>query len=183
MKRREIRSPLFLIPGTFPKRFRVGGKEAIPRMQPTLRQTTSWSAPCAPGEAPFTALPTKRGPRTTRKTLPRRTWTMFLRSPERRNRFQDDEHLKAWLLCVAINRCRDLHRSGLETTRRTHRRGSRCNAKILARRCGTRPAGQRARTRPGCLPDKMRLIVHLHYEGFSTEEIAACTARPWFARA
>ena len=67
---------------------------------------------------------------------------VFLRLLKDATAFKDDEHLKAWLLCVAINRCRDLHDSEL--------------GRALGR-----------------LPDKMRLIVHLHYyEGFSTEEIA-----------
>ena len=35
---------------------------------------------------------------------------VFLRLLKDATAFKDDEHLKAWLLCVAINRCRDLHR-------------------------------------------------------------------------
>ena len=67
---------------------------------------------------------------------------VFLRLLKDATAFKDDEHLKAWLLCVAINRCRALQDSEL--------------GRALGR-----------------LPDKMRLIVHLHYyEGFSTEEIA-----------
>ena len=82
---------------------------------------------------------------------------VFLRLLKDATAFKDDEHLKAWLLCVAINRCRDLHRSAWK------RRAELTDAlqdSELGRALGR-------------LPDKMRLIVHLHYyEGFSTEEIA-----------
>jgi RNA polymerase sigma factor (sigma-70 family) len=37
---------------------------------------------------------------------------VFLRLLRCEKRLADSEHLKAWFLRVAINRCRDLHRSG-----------------------------------------------------------------------
>ncbi|MFR1638466.1 MAG: RNA polymerase sigma factor [Eggerthellaceae bacterium] len=75
------------------------------------------------------------------------------------------------MLCVAISRCRPAF--GLETTRRTHRRSSRCGPRRSPqRRCGTRLQDSELGRALG--PSARRcLIVHLHYyEGFSTEEIA-----------
>ena len=78
------------------------------------------------------------------------------------------------MLCVAINRCRDLHRSAWK------RRAELTDAVPDAGREDPR-SDDAARALQdselgralGRLPDKMRLIVHLHYyEGFSTEEIA-----------
>ena len=37
--------------------------------------------------------------------------TVFMRLLQSRERFTDDEHLKAWLLRVTINCCNDVHRS------------------------------------------------------------------------
>ena len=99
---------------------------------------------------------------------------VFLRLLKDATAFKDDEHLKAWLLCVAINRCRDLHRSAWK------RRAELTDAVPDAGREDPR-SDDAARALQdselgralGRLPDKMRLIVHLHYyEGFSTEEIA-----------
>ena len=99
---------------------------------------------------------------------------VFLRLLKDATAFKDDEHLKAWLLCVAINRCRDLHRSAWK------RRAELTDAVPDAGREDPR-SDDAARALQDCelgralgrLPDKMRLIVHLHYyEGFSTEEIA-----------
>lgn len=107
---------------------------------------------------------------------------VFLRLLKDATAFKDDEHLKAWLLCVAINRCRDLHRSAWK------RRAELTDAVPDAGREDPR-SDDAARALQdselgralGRLPDKMRLIVHLHYyEGFSTEEIARlvhCRAR------
>ena len=104
---------------------------------------------------------------------------VFLRLLKDATAFKDDEHLKAWLLCVAINRCRDLHRSAWK------RRAELTDAVPDAGREDPR-SDDAARALQdselgralGRLPDKMRLIVHLHYyEGFSTEEIARCLLR------
>ena len=117
-----------------------------------------------PGPQP-NAVPARRG-----RHLPRRVPA----PAEDATAFKDDEHLKAWLLCVAINRCRDLHRSAWK------RRAELTDAVPDAGREDPR-SDDAARALQdselgralGRLPDKMRLIVHLHYyEGFSTEEIA-----------
>ena len=99
---------------------------------------------------------------------------VFMRLYGDATEFTSSEHLKAWLLRVTINRCRDLHRSAWK------RRAELTDAVPDAGREDPR-SDDAARALQdselgralGRLPDKMRLIVHLHYyEGFSTEEIA-----------
>ena len=77
-----------------------------------------------------------------------------------------DEHLKAWLLRVTINRCHDIAR--LSWNRRT---GG------LEQEHIDIPAPDAFRADiwevVGALPPDLRTTVHLHYaEGYSTEEIA-----------
>ena len=75
--------------------------------------------------------------------------TVFMRLLQSRERFTDDEHLKAWLLRVTINCCNDVHRS-LEPGDL---------AAALAR-----------------LTPQQRTAVHLFYfEGYATDEIAQIT--------
>ncbi len=57
---------------------------------------------------------------------------VFLRLLKDATAFKDDEHLKAWLLCVAINRCRDLHRSAWKRRPNSPTRFPMRAAKILA---------------------------------------------------
>ena len=99
---------------------------------------------------------------------------VFLRLLKDATVFKDDEHLKAWLLCVTINCCRDLHRSAWK------RRAELTDA--IPDATDEDPCGDSAvralrdsdlGRALGRLPGKMRLIVHLYYyEGYSTEEIA-----------
>ena len=94
---------------------------------------------------------------------------VFLRLLDSGTAFESPEHLKAWLLRVTVNRCRDLARSGWK--RRTVALDPEWDA-------------------VGQLPEQQRTAVHLHYvEGYSTEEIASAldcrpaTARTWLFRA
>ncbi|MFR4803661.1 MAG: RNA polymerase sigma factor [Eggerthellaceae bacterium] len=90
---------------------------------------------------------------------------------EGRNLFQDDEHLKAWLIRVTINRCNQLRRTA-----------SRHRTQPLpddeTRLPKTPPASAALMANEvwrvlDTLPPKYRAVVHLHYvEGYSTEEIA-----------
>lgn len=85
--------------------------------------------------------------------------------------FRDDEHLKAWLIRVAINRCHQLRR-----TASRHRTQPLPDDESLL---PTSPAASEVLLANdvwrvlGTLPQKYRAVVHLHYvEGYATEEIA-----------
>ena len=85
--------------------------------------------------------------------------------------FTSDEHLKAWLIRVAINRCHQLRR-----TASRHRTQPLPDDESLL---PTSPAASEALLANdvwrvlGTLPQKYRAVVHLHYvEGYATEEIA-----------
>lgn len=100
---------------------------------------------------------------------------VFLRLLNDATVFKDDEHLKAWLLCVTINCSRDLHRSAwrrraeLADALEEERFGQGSSEDESARAWCESDLGCALRK----LPDKTRLIVHLfYYEGYSTEEIA-----------
>ena len=91
---------------------------------------------------------------------------VFMRLLEHTASFESDEHLKAWLLRVTINRCHDFAR--LSWNRRT---GG------LEQEHVDIPASDAFRADiwevVGALPPDLRTTVHLHYaEGYSTEEIA-----------
>lgn len=85
---------------------------------------------------------------------------------ERRAESWEDEHLKAWLLRVAVNKCADIGRR-----RRVHG----CIAledipELTGRDCFQYVELWDAVNR---LPEKPRIIFHLYYsEGYKTEEIA-----------
>ena len=92
---------------------------------------------------------------------------VFIRLLEHEAPFDNDEHLKAWLIRVTINRCRDLTRS--VWNRRTEG-FERQHVEVAA------PDAFRADIWEvvGALPPDLRAVVHLFYvEGYATEEIAA----------
>lgn len=110
---------------------------------------------------------------------------VFLRLLDSGTAFESPEHLKAWLLRVTVNRCRDLARSGWK--RRTVALDPEWDAPDAAVRDDEDAAIWDA---VGQLPEQQRTAVHLHYvEGYSTEEIASvldcrpATARTWLFRA
>ena len=85
--------------------------------------------------------------------------------------FESEEHLKAWLLRVAINRCRDLTRAAHQKDTELEEDGSVLDA---------------IRT----LPENYRNAIYLHYyEGYTTAEIGRMMAVPtntvlsWLRRA
>lgn len=83
----------------------------------------------------------------------------------------DNEHLKAWLLRAALNRCADLYRFRL-------RRPALSLDEVPDM---PRPADEAAELWEAVaqLPEKLRTVVHLHYaEGYQTEEIAAMLGVP-----
>lgn len=85
--------------------------------------------------------------------------------------FADDEHLKAWLICVTINRCRALHRSAWKRRVEVADPTSPTFGNLEA------PAQALAQSdiweAVNRLSPEARLIVHLHYyEGYPLEELA-----------
>lgn len=106
--------------------------------------------------------------------------TVFLRLISNERSFKDGEHLKAWLLHVTMNCCRDAsksawarHRASLEETELYH----------LADREGVDEFDcddqhDIVRVAIGKLPDKQRVAIHLFYgEGYKTHEIARLTGQ------
>lgn len=91
---------------------------------------------------------------------------VFLRLFKQNIHFEDVEHLKAWLLRVTINRCRDLYRSGWK----------RKNAGIDPNELEIEEPAAFDRElweAVAALPCYLREVVYLHYaEGYRTDEIA-----------
>ena len=110
---------------------------------------------------------------------------VFMRLLEHTAAFESDEHLKAWLLRVTINRCRDLAKSNWN--RHTVAFDPvRDDIAELVRD----PRDADVWDAVGQLPDNLRSSVHLHYvEGYTTDEIARmlhsqpATVRTWLSRA
>ena len=110
---------------------------------------------------------------------------VFLRLLDSGTAFESPEHLKAWLLRVTVNRCRDLARSGWK--RRTVALDPEWDAPDAVTHDDEDADVWDA---VGQLPEQQRTAVPLHYvEGYSTEEIASAldcrpaTARTWLFRA
>ena len=96
---------------------------------------------------------------------------VFLRLLDQGAADWDDEHLKAWLLRTALNRCADLHRFRL--------RRPALPLDAVLEQTGSEGPEERAAAAElweavGRLPEKLRTAVHLYYaEGYSAEEIGA----------
>lgn len=95
---------------------------------------------------------------------------VFLRYAEKAPAFREEEHRKAWLLRVTVNRCRSHYRSNW------FRRHLPLEAAVHAAAPAQEPSPIRdALSR---LPAHYRTVVHLHYyENLSTEEIAEVTGQ------
>lgn len=110
---------------------------------------------------------------------------VFLRLYNDETAFASDDHLKAWLLRVTINRCHDLARSSWK------RRSVAFDPERDDIAAPVRDEKDAAVWDAiGQLPEQLRAAVNLHYvEGYSTEEIAGimqcrpATARTWLFRA
>lgn len=90
--------------------------------------------------------------------------------------FTSDEHLRAWLLRVAANRCHELYR--MPWRRRVESSGD-AGSELPARGAGTEDAAlAELRANPvwralQTLPEKLRVVALLHYvEEYTTDEIA-----------
>lgn len=94
---------------------------------------------------------------------------VFLRLLRDGTAFDDDEHLKAWLLRVTLHRCSDLRRSAW------FRRTAPLDA-VAEMPAFAQDEQKQLWLAVAKLPEDQRTAVHLHYaEGYSTEEIAALT--------
>ncbi|MCL1847178.1 MAG: sigma-70 family RNA polymerase sigma factor [Coriobacteriia bacterium] len=95
---------------------------------------------------------------------------VFIRLFKHTGAFHESEHLKAWLLRVTLNCCRDLRRSSwkrritsIEDLKEEPGENS----------LGAQEAAHDLATALKTLPENMRAVIHLYYyEGYSTEEIA-----------
>lgn len=103
---------------------------------------------------------------------------VFFRLLERKNPFASDDHLKAWLLRVTINRCRDLARLGWHRTRAALDSESleaipdSASESVHDQAFGSSKHDDLMRA-VASLPDHLREVTHLFYaEDCSTEEIA-----------
>ncbi len=88
----------------------------------------------------------------------------FCRYMERTAGFRDGEHEKAWLIKVAANRCRDIHRS-----RSRHPEVQYTDVEEYCEFQGQSEVLAELMN----LPDKLKEVVYLHYiEGYKAAEIA-----------
>ncbi len=112
---------------------------------------------------------------------------VFLRLHNSNTAFTSEEHLKAWLLRVTINRCHDLAKSAWK--RRTVAFDP--ERDDVAEPAVAHDAEDAAVWQAvGQLPEQLRAAVHLHYaDGYPTEDIARImqcqpsTVRTWLFRA
>jgi len=99
---------------------------------------------------------------------------VFLRLATDATLFKDDEHLKAWLLRVAVNRCRDYarwkaRRVTVDIDEVAHCIPDRCSDPDVLRK----EAAHRVVSAVRVLSPKLRVVVHLYYgEELTCDEIA-----------
>ena len=90
----------------------------------------------------------------------------FLKYYTRDQAYESEEHLRAWLLRVAINRARDI-------TASFWRRNKVAWEEFMGELTFAAPEDSRLFEAVMRLPDKYRVVVHLHYyEDYSVSEIA-----------
>ena len=102
---------------------------------------------------------------------------VFLKYAEKSPSFASEEHRKAWLIRVTVNRCRSHYRSNWWKRIAPLDDATRASAPAP-----TDPALDEALAK---LPAKYRTVIHLHYfENYATHEIAELTGqRPSTVRA
>lgn len=94
---------------------------------------------------------------------------VFLKYAGNADRFRSDEHLKAWLIRVALNMCTDLKRSAW--SRKTTELSEEC---LPAEEFHTSESDIYHAVMS--LPSKYRNVIHLfYYEGYSVKEISQIT--------
>ena len=94
------------------------------------------------------------------------TQDTFLRYMAREREYESEEHVKAWLLRVAVNRARDLTRSLWRKNRAPWE-------DYMAELPFEEPADGRLFAAVMALPEKYRVVIHLfYYEGCGVGEMA-----------
>ncbi|MCM1540801.1 MAG: RNA polymerase sigma factor [Blautia sp.] len=88
----------------------------------------------------------------------------FCRYMEKAVDFHDREHEKAWLIKVATNRCRDIHRQRMRHP---------CTDLEKVTASCEMPEQSEVLEALVRLPDKLKIVIYLHYiEGYQCSEIA-----------
>lgn len=96
------------------------------------------------------------------------TQDVFLQLHTKPQSFTDDEHLKAWLLRVAINKCKNFKRSF-----RISRTSSLDNAETESVSYEMKTEDSSVLAEIKTLPKKYASVIYLYYyEGYNTREIA-----------
>ena len=94
---------------------------------------------------------------------------VFLKFARNASQFQSDEHIKAWLIRVAINMCTDLKRSAW------NRKTTELNDECLPAEEFTTAESELYQAVMS-LPVKYKDVIHLfYYEGYSIKEISRIT--------
>ena len=94
---------------------------------------------------------------------------VFLKVARNASQFQSDEHIKAWLIRVAINMCTDLKRSAW------NRKTTELNDECLPAEEFTTGESELYQAVMS-LPVKYKDVIHLfYYEGYSIKEISRIT--------
>ena len=94
---------------------------------------------------------------------------VFLKFARNASQFQSDEHIKAWLIRVAINMCTDLKRSAW------NRKTTELNDECLPAEEFTTGESELYQAVMS-LPVKYKDVIHLfYYEGYSIKEISRIT--------
>lgn len=109
---------------------------------------------------------------------------VFIRLYTSQKTFEDDEHLRAWLLRVTINCCNDFHRSFWQRFVLKGEAAKEASELVLASRSLTQfeenetnsEINERMNDALEALSQKQRTVIHLfYYEDLSTDEISKIT--------
>lgn len=99
------------------------------------------------------------------------TQTVFEKLLRERKAFESEEHIRNWLIRVAVNECKKLLRSPWRKVEAIE--------DYLTAVSFDNPAHSELYRAVMCLPKKYRIVIYLHYyEGYSTQEIGGIMKIP-----
>lgn len=99
------------------------------------------------------------------------TQTVFEKLLRERKAFESEEHIRNWLIRVAVNECKKLLRSPWRKVEAIE--------DYLTGVSFDNPAHSELYRAVMCLPKKYRIVIYLHYyEGYSTQEIGGIMKIP-----